>query len=189
MKILAVNSSPRPNKNTASLMRMIVESAKKEGSSVNAMWCNLNDMAYSGCQSCLACKQPEVKSCVRKDSLAFVLDVMLASQSWVIGTPVYMGQASGQLKLVLDRMYGFIGPNGENRIPPGKKVVIVITQKHGKEHHKDFEMQLKEFLSNRGVETKVIRACDMPVKASTPEFCEEIKKKAASLGRWLVTST
>lgn len=188
MKVLAINGSPRPNRNTASLMKLVIESAKEETSDVNAMWCNLNDMTYSGCQSCLACKEPGAKSCVRKDSLAFVLDVMLASQAWVIGTPVYMGHVSGQLKLLLDRMYGFMGPKGENRIPAGKKVVLAITQGAGEEYYRDLEAQARTFLTRRGLETRVIHASNMRVAAPAPEFGQALKEQAIALGKWLVTA-
>jgi len=187
MNILAISGSPRPARNTASLMKLVIESAKTHASDVNAMWCNLNDMSYSGCQSCLACKEPNVKSCVRKDSLAFVLDVMLASQAWVIGTPVYMGHVSGQLKLLLDRMYGFTGPDRENRLPAGKKVVVAITQGAGEEHHTELAEQLTAWLNRRGLEARVIRACNMPVGAPLPEFSQPVKDEASALGKWLVT--
>jgi NAD(P)H-dependent FMN reductase len=185
MNILAISGSPRPARNTAGLMKLIVESAKAHVSNVDAMWCNLNDMTYSGCQSCLACKEPTARSCVRKDALAFVLDVMVASQAWVIGTPVYMGHVSGQLKLLLDRMYGFIGPNWENRLPAGKRVVVAITQGAGEECHRDLAEELAELLGRRGLETRVIRACNMRVDVPVPEFSQAVKEEAAALGKWL----
>ncbi len=185
MKILAINGSPRPNRNTASLMKLVIEAAKKESSDVNVMWCNLNDMTYSGCQSCLACKEPTENSCVRKDSLAFVLDVMQASEAWVIGTPVYMGHVSGQLKQLFDRMYGFMGPNRENRIPPGKKVVVALTQGAGEGYHKDLNKRVKTFLSKRNLETRVIRGCNMPAAAPVPKFSQPLEQEALVLGKWL----
>lgn len=187
MNILAISGSPRPARNTASLMKLVIECAKTYASEVNTMWCNLNDMTYSGCQSCLACKDPAAKSCVRKDSLAFVLDVMLASQAWVIGTPVYMGHVSGQLKLLLDRMYGFTGPNGEKRLPAGKKVVVAITQEADEECHTDLGEQIASWLSRWGLETRIIRACSTPVAAPAPEFSQAVKEQADVLGKWLVT--
>lgn len=187
MKILAINGSPRPNRNTASVMKLVIDAAKKKSSAVDVMWCNLNDMSFSGCQSCLACKAPNVKCCVRKDSLAFVLDVMLASQAWIIGTPVYMGHVSGQLKLLLDRMYGFTGPDRENRIPPGKKVVFAVTQGASEEYHKDLAEQTKTFLSRRGLETEVIRGCNMRAADPVPGFSPELLEETNRLGKWLVT--
>lgn len=167
-------------------MKLVIEAAKKESSDADIMWCNLNDMTFSGCQSCLACKAPNVKSCVRKDALAFVLDIMLASQAWIIGTPVYMGHVSGQLKLLLDRMYGFIGPNKENRIPPGKKVVLAVTQEASEEYHRDLAEQAKNFFSRRGLETEVIRGCGMQPVAPVPEFGQTLAEEARKLGKWLV---
>ena len=47
MNILAISGSPRPARNTASLMKLVIEAAKTHVSDVDAMWCNLNDMTYS----------------------------------------------------------------------------------------------------------------------------------------------
>ena len=185
MKILAINGSPRVNRNTASLMKLVIDEAKTCNSDLNVMWCNLNDMTYAGCQSCLTCKTSDVKGCVRKDALSFVLDVMLASQAWIIGTPIYMGQASGQFKLLLDRMYGFTGPNKEKRIPPGKKAIVAITQAASEESHVEVPKQMKAFFTRRGLDTEVIRACNMPTAAPSPQFGPEICEEARRLGKWL----
>jgi len=147
MKILAINGSPRPNRNTASLMKLVIEAAKKENPDVEVMWCNLNDMTYNGCHSCLACKASGMESCIQKDALAFVLDLMVKFPVWIIGTPVYMGHVSGQLKLMMDRMYGFMGPNRENRLPPGKKVLVVVTQGAGEDRHGELAEYLERFFS------------------------------------------
>jgi len=185
MKILAINGSPRVNGNTASLMKLVIDEAKTCSSEVNVMWCNLNDMTYAGCQSCLTCKTSDVKGCVRKDALSFVLDVMLASQAWIIGTPIYMGQASGQLKLLLDRMYGFTGPNKEKRIPAGKKAIVAITQEASEGSHDEVPTQMKNFFIRRGLDTEVIRACDMSAAAPSAHFGPEIYEEARRLGKWL----
>lgn len=185
MRILAINGSPRVNRNTASLIKLVIDEAKTCSSEVDVMWCNLNDMTYAGCQSCLTCKTSDVKGCVRKDALSFVLDVMLASQAWIIGTPIYMGQASGQLKLLLDRMYGFTGPNKEKRIPPGKKAIVAITQEASEGSHDDVPTQMRKFFIRRGLDTEVIRACNMPPAAPSPRFGPEIYEEAKRLGKWL----
>jgi NAD(P)H-dependent FMN reductase len=110
---------------------------------------------------------------------------MLASQAWIIGTPIYMGQASGQLKLLLDRMYGFTGPNKEKRIPPGKKAIVAVTQAASEESHVEVPKQMKAFFTRRGLDTEVIRACNMPTAAPSPQFGPEICEEARRLGKWL----
>lgn len=169
-------------------MKLVIEAAKKEDPGVEVMWCNLNDMTYNGCQSCLACKSPNAQSCIQKDALAFVLDLMVRTQAWIIGTPVYMGHVSGQLKLLMDRMYGFMGPDRENRIPPGKKVVVAITQGASEQYHGELADYLRRFFSRRGLEAEVIRACGMKAAAPSPEFAQEVREEAYNIGKWLVTS-
>ena len=186
MKLLAINGSPRPNRNTATLMNLIIDEAKIHNSDLDVMWCNLNDMTYAGCQSCLTCKTSDVPGGVRKDALSFVLDVMVACQVWVIGTPIYMGHVSGQLKLLLDRMYGFTGPNKEKRIPPGKKAIVAVTQGASEESHADVPAQLKSFFTRRGLETQVVRACNLPASAPFPHFDKSIFEEVQRIGKWLI---
>lgn len=185
--ILAINGSPRPHRNTASLMKLIVAETKKQKPDADVTWCNLNDMTYNGCQACLLCKTTNVTSCVQKDSLAFVLDLMMTSRAWIIGTPVYMGSVSGQFKLLMDRMYGFTGPNRENRIPSGKKVLVAITQAAGEESHRDLAAYLERFFSRRGLDVKVIRSYGMKVTDTAPNFSPNVQEQAPELVRWLIS--
>lgn len=118
----------------------------------------LNELDFKGSQSCLRCKAEEAADCVLRDELTPVLSLMLESDAWVVGTPVYMGQSSGQLKLLMDRMYGFSGPGWSQLIPPGKKAVIVITQGAPVERHADFEDFVTRQFARRGAEVQIIKA-------------------------------
>jgi Multimeric flavodoxin WrbA len=54
MKFLAINGSPRKNKNTASLLGKIAEGAASTGAETELV--HLVDLNYRGCTSCFACK-------------------------------------------------------------------------------------------------------------------------------------
>lgn len=188
MKILVINGSPRSQGNTANLISLVVTSAQENDTGLDVRHFVLNELDFKGCQSCLRCKTEEATGCVLEDELTPVLSLMLESDAWVIGTPVYMGQLSGQLKLFMDRMYGFSGPGWSQRIPPGKKAVIVITQGAPVERHADFEDFMTRQFARRGTEVQIIRAGNRKSSGEVQSFSPEITDKARNLGKWLVST-
>lgn len=183
MKILAISGSPRPKGNTASLMKAVLDSAKNSDPTAEIIEYNINRLNCKGCQGCLACKKPDIQTCVQQDDLSPVLEQMIEADVWVLGTPVYMGHTSAQLKLLLDRMYCFTGPNRSVRIPEGKKCLFVITQGAAGDRHQDIMDLFSRFMSWRGVSTKFIRAAGLTL---SPGFTPETLEEAKELGRWIV---
>jgi multimeric flavodoxin WrbA len=55
MKLLAVNGSPRKNKNTAMLLEQVVAGAAAKGAEAELV--HLRGRQYSGCVSCFECKR------------------------------------------------------------------------------------------------------------------------------------
>lgn len=183
MKIIAISGSPRPKGNTASLMKAVLDAAKQADPTIEVVNYNIHQLDCKGCQGCLSCKRPEVETCVQKDDLSPVLEEMIKADAWILGTPVYMGHTSAQLKLLLDRMYCFTGPNRTVRIPKGKKCIFVITQGAAKSHHKDIMDLFSRFMSWRGVSTKFVRAAGL---TKSPGFTQETLEEAKALGKWVV---
>ncbi|HHY12130.1 MAG TPA: flavodoxin family protein [Firmicutes bacterium] len=183
MKILAISGSPRPNGNTASLMEVVLESAKRTNPNTEVVEYNMHRLNCKGCQGCLACKKPEVETCVQNDELSPILKEMLEADAWILGTPVYMGHTSAQLKLLLDRMYCFTGPNRTVRIPKGKKCIFVITQGAAGDRHKDIIDLFSRFMAWRGVSTKFVRAVGLTL---SPGFTQETLEEANALGKWVI---
>ena len=84
-------------------------------------------MDFKGCQGCGACKTKR-DTCVLEDDLAPVLNAVRDADLLVLASPVYFGDLSGQLKCFFDRTYSYFNPDFSCRIPPGKHVVMVLTQ-------------------------------------------------------------
>lgn len=188
MKILVINGSPRRNGNTSQLMDLILDSTKKANQDFEILRYDLNDLAFKGCQGCMGCKQETSKGCVQADDLTPVLQAMQDSDAWVIGTPIYMGNMSGQLKLCVDRIYGFMGPNRTNRIPPGKKAVIAVTQgMQDVNQYKATTDMLLYMLGRRGLQVEALIAGGGS-SSGMSGFGQETKDRAASLGEWLVAT-
>jgi multimeric flavodoxin WrbA len=91
MKLLAVNGSPRKNKNTARLLEQVVAGAGEKGAETELV--HLRDLRYTGCISCFECKRiggPSYGRCVLKDDLRPILDKAHEADVLVLGSPFYI---------------------------------------------------------------------------------------------------
>ena len=125
MKIVAVLGSPRPQGNSSTLARAFLKAAGERGAAVTEYL--LNQLAYQGCQGCMACKTKR-DTCILEDDLAPVLNAVKAADLLVLASPVYFGDLSGQMKCFFDRTYSYLNPDFSPRVPPGKKAVMVLVQ-------------------------------------------------------------
>jgi multimeric flavodoxin WrbA len=131
MKILAFNGSPRRNGNTSTLVQAILEGARDVGADTRHVV--LDELDLKGCQGCLTCRQnPGV--CRREDGLSPYLEALPSTDAVVVGCPVYMYHVSGQMKLLVDRLYSFYVhlPDGgyTSALPSGKRLAVVTSQGH-----------------------------------------------------------
>lgn len=105
MKMILINGSPRKNFNTAKILAKVQEGAESLG--VETKTINLFDYKFQGCKSCFACKLKNSKTnglCAIRDDLRPVLEEVLAADSFVIGTPIYFGLPTGQVKSFFERL-------------------------------------------------------------------------------------
>ena len=187
MLIVVVNGSPRNNGNTAGAMALIAEAARSYGD-VDVLTHHLNELELKGCQGCLKCKEPGAIMCVLDDGGRQVLQDMFDADAWVLGTPVYMGHMTGQLKLLLDRTYGYLAPGFVLRLPEGKKGVAVLTQ--GRKEPDAYEDLIDMFVAMFGrrkfsvAETFVVSDCDGRAAGNIP-FSDEVRARAEEMGKRL----
>lgn len=123
-KIIGIVGSPRNDGNTAALVQQILDGAAQAGAATQIVY--LNDLTYRGCQGCYRCH--EIGCCAQMDDLVPVLYDIAAADALVLGTPNYMGQMTGQLKLMIDRFCVFMNPDFTSRLADGKKLALVFTQ-------------------------------------------------------------
>jgi multimeric flavodoxin WrbA len=184
---MVLNGSPRPDGNTAALLDLVAEGARAAGATV-APAVQINSLKSQGCQGCRKCKAADAAGCVLNDALTPVLAEMQEADAWVIGTPIYMGNVSGQTKLLTDRLYGFTGQDGMMRLPAGKRAVIVITQGVRDEgSYRPVADLLAQTLKRRGfvsVETVVGAGSDGAARGSihlSPKLEEKARQAGAAL--------
>jgi len=132
MKVLALYGSPRKDGNSAILARHFLTHAEKRGASVEEI--NLNCLQLRGCQACNLCKT-KFETCVLKDDLTSVLAAIAEADLLLFTSPVYYGDVSAQLKMLIDRTFAFLRPGyialeQPNRLPAPKPLVFILTQGH-----------------------------------------------------------
>ncbi|WP_238859462.1 flavodoxin family protein [Clostridium sp. YIM B02569] len=103
MKIIAINGSPRKNKNTVTLLNKALEGAKSQGSEIELI--NLYDLKYRGCISCFACKRKDGGhgKCAMKDDLTHVLEKLKTADAIIFGSPIYNMNITSGISALLER--------------------------------------------------------------------------------------
>ncbi len=103
MYILAVNGSPDRSGNTAELLAAVLDAAAEEG--VEGRLIQVMD-AVKGQKMpfCVACSSPCKEACHEKDAgLKEACDALENAAAVVLGSPVYFGTVSAQLKALWDK--------------------------------------------------------------------------------------
>jgi len=105
MNIIALNGSPRKKWNTATLLQKALEGAASQGAKTEMI--HLYDLNYKGCISCFACKTLGGKSygkCAVQDDLTPVFSRIEQADVILMGSPIYWGDISGEMKSFLERL-------------------------------------------------------------------------------------
>ena len=105
MRVMAINGSPRKTWNTATLLEHALAGAAEQGASTEMV--HLYDLSYKGCKSCFACKLPQGKSyaqCAVDDALGPVLRRITACDALILGSPIYYGHVTGEMRSFLERL-------------------------------------------------------------------------------------
>jgi multimeric flavodoxin WrbA len=99
MKILGISGSPNPKGNTAFAVRHALDAFGQAG--FETRFVSLAGKTISFCIGCGRCGAKGV--CHFDDDMADILSSMRWCDGLILGTPVYMGLVSGQLKTFMDR--------------------------------------------------------------------------------------
>lgn len=124
MKVIAINGSPRKDKNTATLLNRALEGAASQGAETELI--QLYDQNYKGCISCFACKLKNGKSygkCVVKDDLTPILEKLANADAIILGSPIYFGAVTGGMRSFIERfMFPYLVYDSSYSSLFGKKI-------------------------------------------------------------------
>lgn len=131
-KIVIIDGGPRRNMNTAAMLAKFAEGASQSGAQVTTV--RLYDLNYKGCISCLACKIKGKASnvCKFKDALTPVLEEIAQADGLVLGSPIYFGDVTGQMRTFLERLaFPWLSYNDYSMTAPKKMPVLLIETMNG----------------------------------------------------------
>ncbi|HOO55764.1 MAG TPA: flavodoxin family protein [bacterium] len=102
MKVIAVNGSPRKRGNTYMSLSRVCSVLKEEGISSEII--QLSGKKAQGCTACYKCFSRADGRCHgRRDDLNSVIERMMAADGILLGSPVYFGSLTPELKALIDR--------------------------------------------------------------------------------------
>jgi multimeric flavodoxin WrbA len=122
-RVMAFVGSSRVGGNTDVLIDEVLRGAEASGSTIDKAY--LGQATIGPCHACDACADTGI--CIQRDDMDDLLERMLQSDIWVLGTPVYWWGATAQFKLFLDRWYAPWHGSEPKRVFEGKRVVVVVT--------------------------------------------------------------
>jgi len=105
MKVIAFNGSPRKKWNTATLLNKALDGAAAQGAETELI--HLYNLDFKGCVSCFSCKMKGGKSygkCAAKDGLTPVLARVEGADAIILGSPIYLGTVSGEMRSFMERL-------------------------------------------------------------------------------------
>ena len=126
-KIIAINGSPRREWNTGILVREAAEGARQAGAETEVI--DLYRLAkYSGCISCFGCKREKnLGRCVCRDGLYPVLEKIREADGLILGTPIYLGEATASFRALYERLiFQYITYKNEPRSYAQRKIPVVL---------------------------------------------------------------
>jgi multimeric flavodoxin WrbA len=105
MRVLAINGSPRTTCNTATVLNYALEGAASQGAETELI--HLYKLNFKGCISCFACKLKNGESygkCAVTDDLTPLLKKAEEADAIILGSPIYLGTATGEMRSFMERL-------------------------------------------------------------------------------------
>lgn len=149
MKFFAINGSPRKDANTAQVLNKCLEGIKSVIPNCEVELINLYDLEFKGCKSCFACKKiggAHYGMCPVRDDLNPKLKELVKCDGIILGSPVYFGDLTGEMRsflerlmfphLVYDENYSVISPK---RMPTALFLTMNITEEQVEDKSFDYK--------------------------------------------------
>ena len=133
-KIIIIDGGPRKNFNTASMLQKFAEGAKSVCDEIEVKTIRLYGLDYKGCMSCMACKIKGKASnvCKFKDALTPVLEEIAQADGLVLGSPIYFGDVTGQMRAFLERLaFPWLSYNDYSMTAPKRMSVVLMETMNG----------------------------------------------------------
>ena len=173
MKAIAINGSPRKKWNTATLLERALEGAASEGAETEII--HLYDLNFKGCISCFACKLKDGKSygkCAMNDELTPVLEKLKDADAVILGSPIYLGNSTGEMRSFMERyIFPFLvySENPRSLYPRNIPIGYIYTTGAKEENFDVFGLH-KVIELNEGVATRIFGYSESLYSTDTYQF-------------------
>jgi multimeric flavodoxin WrbA len=127
MKVIGISGSPRKKGNTEFLVQSALNEIKKEG--IDTELITLADKTINPCNACMACQKHKNRCAILDDFDAIFLR-MREADGLILGTPVYFGSATPNIKSFMDRA-GYVCRQGDNFLYRKVGAPIVVARRAG----------------------------------------------------------
>jgi len=100
--VVAVNGSPNQNGNTSFLLQQAMEECARQGADTEFIFCRevLKDQKIP---FCVDCSSPCSGKCYKNKEVTKAYDLISGADALILGSPVYFGTVSAQLKAFFDK--------------------------------------------------------------------------------------
>ena len=132
--IMLIDGGPRRNMNTALMLQKFAEGALSANADLEVKTVRLYELDYKGCMSCMACKIKDKASniCRFRDALTPVLEEIARADGLVLGSPIYFGDVTGQMRTFLERLaFPWLSYNDYSLTAPKRMPVVLIETMNG----------------------------------------------------------
>ncbi len=124
-QVLVLLGSPRKKGNSTVLAKEIIRGAESAGAKVETVY--LNGLTIRPCQGCYACKKKGSSGCAVDDDMQSIYPKLIASDAWVIASPVYWFSMSAQTKIFMDRCFALFNDFQEKSPFYKKRIAIAMS--------------------------------------------------------------
>jgi multimeric flavodoxin WrbA len=129
MRALIVCGSPRPGGNTEQLLRVVSDRLTEKN--VDTELVLLHDKLIKPCIACEKCKELKDRTCIEKDDdFHPILEKLIVSQAFIVGSPVYFGSATSQTTSFLHRA-GYVARANDKFLAGKVGAPVVVARRAG----------------------------------------------------------
>lgn len=176
MKVLILNGSPRAKGNTKQMIDAFCEGLKEAGHEWDVI--NVAKLNIRGCLACEYCHGKGAGTCIQKDDMQNVYDLLKTAEMLVIASPIYYHGLSGQMKCCIDRFYAMLYPNKPDKL---SKIAMFLSSGDPDMYDGAMFSYKGDFLDYLGLEGMGVYTAQGYEPGVSSEKLEEIKSFGASL--------
>ncbi len=129
MRVVAFNGSARRDGNTAALLKRVLAVLEAEG--IETELIQLAGHLIRGCTACRACLETKNQQCaITEDNVNAYIHKVAEADGLLLGSPVYFGMMSAEMKAFIDRV-GYVARGNGDMLKRKVGAAVVAVRRAG----------------------------------------------------------